>query len=189
MANKTYEYLGKTDLLYILQLLSNELAKYVKAVEGKDLSTNDLTDELLAEIEKVKDKIEATDDVDFTGAITVVDPATDSNNGTVANTKWVKTKIDDAIGKITGLKFESYDSFEDLPETGEAGVIYLVPNGGSSPNVKDEYFWNASTSSYEKFGTTEMDLSDYVKKEDIGELPESEVKATWEAVFGTITTD
>lgn len=47
----------------------------------------------------------------------------------------------------------SYEVVSELPSTGEAGVIYLVANGGSGTNIYDEYIWTGSA--YEKIGTTE----------------------------------
>ena len=46
-----------------------------------------------------------------------------------------------------------------LPATGQAGVIYLISNSGSAPNIYDEYIWTGSA--FEKIGTTDVDLSGY----------------------------
>ena len=72
----------------------------------------------------------------------------------------VQTAIDNALADITGIDFEVVQT---LPQTGEKGVIYLVANSGSAPNVYDEYIWidGDPTGSFEKIGTTEVDLSHY----------------------------
>lgn len=46
--------------------------------------------------------------------------------------------------------------------------IYLVPNSGSSTNVKDEYItWlDVSTYKWEKIGTTDVDLTNYYTKSE-----------------------
>ena len=45
--------------------------------------------------------------------------------------------------------------------SGEKGKIYLIPNEGTeNQNVYDEFVWTNNT--WEKIGTTEVDLSDYV---------------------------
>ena len=49
-----------------------------------------------------------------------------------------------------------------LPATGESNVIYLVSHNHGTGDVYDEYVWVASTSSYEKIGNTDIDLSGYV---------------------------
>lgn len=65
-----------------------------------------------------------------------------------------------------GASFEAR-IVEQLPETGENGIIYLVPHqGGVAPNIYDEYLWIASSSSFETIGSTQIDLSDYVKNTD-----------------------
>lgn len=62
-----------------------------------------------------------------------------------------------AIASITKLTISVVD---ELPATGEENIIYLVPNGGSTGNVKNEYLW--IDGKWELIGTTEVDLSDYV---------------------------
>lgn len=55
---------------------------------------------------------------------------------------------------------------DQLPETGEKGILYLVKKDGSAPDVHDEYVWIESTQTFELIGTTQVDLTDYVKKTD-----------------------
>ena len=82
----------------------------------------------------------------------------------------VTQAINDAIGDLTGL---SYEVVNNLPATGEAGVIYLKPNSGASPNIYDEYIWY--NNSYEKIGTTDVDLSDYMLISDLVALTNAEI--------------
>ena len=51
---------------------------------------------------------------------------------------------------------------DQLPATGEKGVIYLVPKDGSAPDVHDEYVWIDATQTFELIGTTAVDLSGYL---------------------------
>lgn len=53
---------------------------------------------------------------------------------------------------------------DELPETGEAGVMYMVPSGGEHPNVYDEYLY--VDGNWEIVGNTAVDLTDYVKRTD-----------------------
>ena len=101
----------------------------------------------------------------------VSDFTNDSNFQTQSQ---VQQAINDAIGQITGLNFEIVQT---LPETGVAGTIYLVPNSGSSPNIYDEYVWIASgdSGSFEKIGTTDVDLSGYVLYTDLVAITNSEI--------------
>lgn len=55
---------------------------------------------------------------------------------------------------------------DQLPETGEKGILYLVKKDGAAPDVHDEYVWIESTQTFELIGTTQVDLTDYVKNTD-----------------------
>lgn len=87
---------------------------------------------------------------------------------------YTKTEVDDKVDAITGV---SYETVSTLPATGQAGTIYLVPNSGTGTNGYDEYIWLASASRYEKIGTTEVDLSNYVQKTDITLATNAQVQA------------
>lgn len=54
------------------------------------------------------------------------------------------------------LKFEVVDV---LPETGEDGIIYLVPTGETGDNKYEEWVW--VNGSYEQMGTASLDLSGF----------------------------
>ena len=62
------------------------------------------------------------------------------------------------------------------------GTIYLVTNSGSTPNTSDEYFWNGTA--YELFGTTAVDLTNYLQSDDVQEMSATDVQAIWTSVFG-----
>lgn len=91
---------------------------------------------------------------EFTGAITVQAPTGDMNPAT-------KKYVDDAISGITKFEF----SVAKLPQTGEKGIIYLVPHSHGSQDIYDEYIW--VTDKFEKIGNTDIDLSQYAKKADL----------------------
>ena len=98
------------------------------------------------------------------------------NNAIIAkgyqNASQVQSLINNAISGITGIEFRVVSS---LPESGEKGVIYLVSNSGTGKNIYDEYIW--VTDKFEKLGTTEIDLTPYMKKTDIVEISNSEIDA------------
>lgn len=83
---------------------------------------------------------------------------------------------------------------DTLPITGEEMIIYLVPTGkyiwdsdsktivldpdwveptDAAKNTKDEYIWLEDH--YEPIGSTEVDLSDYLKKDDLRAMTDDEV--------------
>lgn len=92
---------------------------------------------------------------EFTGAVTIQAPTEDMNPAT-------KKYVDDAIGGITSVEFRVVG---ELPTSGEAGVIYLVAHSHGERDIYDEYIW--VTDKFEKIGNTDVDLSQYAKKDDL----------------------
>lgn len=72
-----------------------------------------------------------------------------------------------ATGAGGGVGFDM-QVVDQLPATGKKGVIYLVPKDGSAPDVHDEYVWIDATQTFELIGTTQVDLTDYATKEELG---------------------
>jgi len=54
---------------------------------------------------------------------------------------------------------------DELPQTGLEQIIYLVPNGQTGDNVKDEYIW--IDDKWEVIGSTSIDLTDYYTKNEV----------------------
>ena len=140
--------------------------------------------------------INGTDvDIYIPASATVDTAMSDSSTNAVQN-KVIKSYVDTAVGAVIGIKFDAdttglgYTSLSDLQTkhpTGAAGTIYLVQNSGSGTNTKDEYFWNSagSTPGYEKFGTTDVDLSGYVQATDLVEVSTSDIDTMFTTVFGS----
>ena len=93
-----------------------------------------------------------------------------TNGAGYQNAAQVEAAIEDALADITGI---SYEIVQTLPQTGEAGVIYLVANSGTAPNVYDEYIW--INNAFEKIGTTAVDLSNYMQFSDMVPLTNTEI--------------
>ena len=112
----------------------------------------------------------------FTGTPKAPTAAAGTNTTQIATTAFVKAAVDTAIGSITGIDFQVVQT---LPQTGTKGVIYLVPNSGTGQNIYDEYIWipNASgtSGSFEKIGTTAVDLSGYVQKTEMVTITNAEI--------------
>ena len=85
-----------------------------------------------------------------------------TNDANYQNSSQVQSAIATAVGDITSF---DYQVVQTLPATGVKGTIYLVPNSGTSPNIYDEYIY--VNNSFEKIGTTEIDLSDYVTNSEL----------------------
>lgn len=82
----------------------------------------------------------------------------------------VSQAISTAISNIQGI---SYSIVEELPSSGEAGIIYLLSNDGTDSNIYDEYIW--ITNKFEKIGTTAVDLSGYLQEDDLVEITNEEI--------------
>ena len=106
-----------------------------------------------------------------------------------ASPKAVKSYVTDAVAGITGLNFKilssgEYDASTGVPIiTSEAGYIYLVPASGTANNTYTEYIW--INNGFERIGSTDVDLSDYLKITDITEYTADEINAIWTAVFSS----
>jgi len=91
--------------------------------------------------------------------VTIASGSVASGNSNFVTGGAVYTAIADGLAGITGI---TYQIVESLPQTGAAGVIYLVSNGGSGArNIYDEYIY--VNNAFEKIGTTDVDLSGYLQ--------------------------
>ena len=96
----------------------------------------------------------------------------------------VDDAITEALAGITGIDFTVVQT---LPQTGEKGVIYLLSNSGTGSNIYDEYIWVDGTpsGSFEKIGTTAVDLSGYVQSSEMHALTNAEIDTIFLQVFGS----
>lgn len=68
------------------------------------------------------------------------------------------TAIEGALDSLVGFTAEVY---EELPGTGEAGILYLIPlsAGEEEDNIYAEYVWVTSKNSFEKLGNTAVKVT------------------------------
>lgn len=100
-----------------------------------------------------------------------------STNATVAGTKAVYDYVTAAIAGVTGISAQIVTT---LPAVGQNNVIYLVAKATSDTNnAYDEYMWISS--SWEMIGTTDVELSGYLKTTDIADWAKSATKPTYTA--------
>lgn len=170
MPNTQYNRLDDDGLLYLLQLLKPVIsaAGEENVIEKIQKNGVDLT------ISNKTVNIPIPTDADIESLIT------DHGYQTASD---VSDAIDAALADITGIEFELVN---ELPQTGEKGVIYLVPNSGSGNNAKDEYIWIEPTSGnpyFEKIGSTDIDLSGYVQASEMHALTNAEIDTIFNQVF------
>ena len=87
---------------------------------------------------------------------------TDAAKQAIRTMLGVDTAIADAVGQITGFEFRVV---QELPATGEVGIIYLVAHAHGTGDIYDEYIWVGTD--YEKIGNTDIDLSNYAIKSEL----------------------
>lgn len=190
MADK---HLNKEGLQYLVNKVVEELNKKVDTKTGMGLSHNDLTDDLLNTINSTASKVENLENtggqpnvievvkvngtavtpsekaVNITVPTKVSDIANDSNYQTDVQ---VATTVQQAIAATGHAKFVEVDAVPSYAEA-QDNVFYLVMN--ATTNHYDIYA---------KVGTnvvllddTTVDLSGYVKSEDIEFITTSEIDA------------
>ena len=114
------------------------------------------------------------------GKIPKVDSTITESSNNAASSAAVFAYVADKLKNIGGISFKMVDS---LPETGDTKYIYLLPKTkAETQNSYDEYIWY--NSAWEKIGTTDIDLSDYVKSTDLHEITADEVNTILNAVWG-----
>ena len=162
---------------------------------GKGLSTNDLTNELKSNYDDAVTKANALTTAgaeankintikvngveskpDSSKAVNITVPTKVSaltNDSGYQTESQVSSSIATALGRITGISFRIVDA---LPETGENGVIYLIRHIHSDTGDSyDEYAWISSINKFEKIGNTDVDLSGYIKEDDLVPITTSEI--------------
>lgn len=214
MPNTTYNLLDDDGLLYATQYIFTKLktsplnvnTTYTLTLDttnerivltGSDSSTtyvsySDFGDQNVIEHISI-DGSDLTPDANKRVAIPA---ASASGRGVVSNSD-INTLIQTALAGFERISFQKVNNYSDLPVTGQNGVIYLVPNSGTAPNVYDEYVWYTDpsttppTSGYEKIGTTAIDLSGYVQYTDISLITNQEISDivddAYDAVFNPTT--
>ena len=111
---------------------------------------------------------------EFSGTPTAPTAASGTNTTQIATTAFVKNAVDNAIAGV--VQFDT-QVVNELPASGVKGVIYLIAHSHGTGDVYDEYIWNTTTSSFEKIGNTDIDLSGYVQTSDYVELTNADISA------------
>ena len=204
------DYLNRPDLLYVLTKINTLLETYYVEKDGdKVLSDVNFTQELKEKLDGIADDMtkiivdtaltatgtnpvegkaiyEAIQNILNSPTFTGTPKAPTANSGTndeqIATTAFVVAAITAALADVAGIKFEPV---EELPLSGEAGTIYMVKKSdkGTEKNKYAEYVW--FNDEWEYVGDTgTVDLSGYVKTEDLVPIPTTEIDSIFQTVFG-----
>ena len=126
---------------------------------------------LLFLLQQIKAKIDAIID-----AMTVTIDSTitaDSTNANAAGSKAVYDFVTKAIADISGFHAEIVS---ELPETGKTNILYLVAKTeAASGDGYDEYLY--INGAWERVGSTDIDLSGYVKASEMHAITNTEITA------------
>ena len=108
----------------------------------------------------------------FTGNPTAPTQSIEDSSTAIATTAYVNACVSSYIQGITVFSISVVSS---LPTVGAANTMYFVPNSGSGNNVYDEYIYLLEQEQWEKIGTTEVDLSNYMLKSDMVAITNAEI--------------
>lgn len=115
------------------------------------------------------------------GYQTAADVDTAITNKGYQTSAQVNSAIDEKLKDITGISFAVVSA---LPETSaaKAGTIYLIAHAHGTQDAYDEYVLvettdseGNKTSTFEKLGSTDVDLSGYVKTSDLTAITNDEI--------------
>ena len=206
------KYSGENVLTQIFSLIKSALSGKVDAVPGKGLSENDLTAALRLNydtaythsqtahapadarpnVQSDWNEQNSTSDAYIIGKPVIpsisVDIAADSaSDSKAASPRAVKAYVDAAVAAgSTGSTFAvlgdgEYDTESGLPTvSGANGVIYLVPDMGGTADSYAEYIY--IDGSFERIGSTDIDLTGYAQTADFVEFSNAEVTALWNSI-------
>lgn len=86
----------------------------------------------------------------------------DLTNYYLKNDTYTKQEVNTLIGQIATI---SIQVVQELPQSGQANIIYFVPKTGTTNDIYNEYIY--VNNAYELIGSTQVDLTGYAKIEDI----------------------
>lgn len=173
------QYMDKDGLIFLMQLLSNV---YVAQESGKVLSTNDFTNELLVKLNGVAaeaSKVVASDTngyINVNGvAVKVYQLGKTDVTTALGFTPLTPAEVTAAIGAASHLKREIVSQLPTAANA-NANTIYMLLERSDSED--DKYTeWMVINGAWERIGSSNVDLSGYVKTSDIKPLTNSEIEA------------
>lgn len=170
-------------LRYYNTKMDAKFANKVDKVDGKGLSSNDYTNSEQSKLSNIEanaqvNKIEAISVNGTAQTITAkgVNISVPTNNNQLTNGAGYQTASDvnslisTAIANAHKISKELVDT---LPTTGQDNIIYLVPNGSSGNNAKDEYMW--INNAWERVGSSDVDLSGYLQTTDVVSITNAQI--------------
>ena len=200
MADKQYTNLDKNGLIFLLTLLNatlqNEFANVknditnlapqdsVTETGDKSVKSSGVYTFVNEGLSRLKGTIEGN-------AVNNIDNATTYEANKYPTVEATKAYVTNALSLISTVSIEVLDALPPIEEA-KQNVFYFIPastTGGN--NYYDEYVYIPASEGveahYELIGSTAIDLSDYVKNEQLHALTKSEITDIYNSVFTTTT--
>ncbi len=163
-------YIGRNSLLYVWQNFKVDLGKKVDKVDGKGLSTNDLTDEL-------KEKILKAGDSSFSG--NYEDLTNKPDLSTYAKTTDMNTAVTSAVAGLASKEYVDNKITAVYRYKGSVADKSALPTSnqviGDTYNLEDtgmNVAWNGTD--WDPLGAI-IDLTGYLKETDLEEITNAEI--------------
>lgn len=189
------KYLDNNGLLYVWKKLKDTFVKKAELDEVKTAIPKNVTELLDAENYALKSsiptKVESLEDAGDYARKSEIPHSIDGMEGIEAYAKVTaipkkveeledyadyvkKAELTETVkGLIGNVKTFEFLVVESLPESGDKGAIYLVSNAKGDNDSYDEFIW--INDKFEKIGTTSVDLSGYLKAEEITTITNEEI--------------
>lgn len=178
---------GDTTVTWSADKITDMFSK-VAGIEFKKVATLPTTDQQSNAIYLVPIRM-ATATTSIAGTDALVDKnkflTQETANGTYTYT-FNGSDWEDATNTVVNLADYGI-SFSGTYAPVASDTVSVVLAEGTNPNVFEEYIWIADDSKYELIGTTEADLSGYVKDEDMIEITTAEIDNIINTVWPPVT--
>lgn len=171
------KYLDENGLIMMTTMLKGELNNKVEKVEGKGLSTNDLTNDLLEKINNAGDSSFNGDYNNLTNKPTIPSNVSQlTNDSDFQTADQVNSLINNKVSSVMKYK-GSVSSMNDLPSNATIGDVYNIETEGTNNSAGDNAVWNGT--GWDVLAGM-VDLSDYYMKSELTPMTNDEIAA----IFG-----
>ena len=146
------------------QLIDQTIGEHLNALYNEDKALSDEIEDLKESVEDLGSK--AVEGIEYKGEVFYPE---ETSEGNIVDLKAVSDDIQEILDEIGKIIQISYQVVEELPETGEPGVIYLIRiESSEGDNIYEEYIFlgEGSEGHFELIGSTRVDLGDIYEKLD-----------------------
>lgn len=160
------KYLDLDGLETLASLIKNGFA--IKTTEEVATNAARVATQLSEDLDEISDNLDNT-----TSTANSAKEKADSVESSLSTNYYNKDKINELLGELEHIEFKKVNSKKDVTE---ANTIYLVPKtSGKEEDGYDEYM--LIDDKPEIIGSTDIDLSEYIKIEDVVFTTNTEIEA------------